>query len=869
MFTWNFQYISKTKLEETFEQLKVREEEKDILVRIHTSTHNAAEAVDLAAFIKEILPHAIIFGTSCSAAIYWGKIVKDQCVISLTSADEGRIRKKMVEAVKEDGTQRTPHDIFSDISDIMTDDTKLLLSFSTSLYKFTGDLVEESNDTFPGVVMTGGIADRSPVVRRDGAKCGFVFDENGWSDKAILFASFSGGVLECKSSFVSGAEPGGRDLEITKSYGSVILEINGRNAAEVMLEEAGEEIRDNKDLSELLPFVDKENEAVPVVIEYRSGISISDVYDDTSALMRERFDAGRNIDIEEKTDLVVANHTIKEGTVLRRSFIYDRKIISDNRTLYRMAENFPKDETLFAYSCSSRNRIYPGSVKWELSAYENTNMCGCITDGEISSVGGRNVFLNCSFTMTVLGEREYPQGYNPYAFSQTELVSGENVFITDYVVRNEQRFDDSGEEMPSGLKEFISDCSKKVFAIENDDLPNASAMNMDIDTKGYDRMCIINILEFTEMQVVFSRHMIDMTFQNYISKCRAFAAKKKYRIYSINKWKIAIGQPSFKVSLKTFTDDMHELQSQLFEHSEDHISIVPIFCIINGCTVSNLNMLYYTAKAEMEKKNEQFHVTDAYRVAKSDEEGIRQRYRMVNVINYAIANNKVIPYYQGIHDNKENRIHHYESLMRLRDENGNIYYPSSFLDVARTYGALYDLMQRQMIINVFDRFRDETDISVSINIGMRDIKNRETYEIIFDNLMKANNPWCYVFEILENEDIDDYDDMVAFVDRIHEFGGKISIDDFGSGFSNLKHIASIHSDFLKIDGSIVKECCDDEESEKLIALISYWKKMSIRKVSIVAEFVENEKIQDMMMKYGIDYSQGYLFSKPSEELMRG
>ena len=136
-------------------------------------------------------------------------------------------------------------------------------------------------------------------------------------------------------------------------------------------------------------------------------------------------------------------------------------------------------------------------------------------------------------------------------------------------------------------------------------------------------------------------------------------------------------------------------------------------------------------------------------------------------------------------------------------------------------------------------------------------------------LMKANNPGCYVFEILENEDIDDYDDMVAFVDRIHEFGGKISIDDFGSGFSNLKHIASIHSDFLKIDGSIVKECCDDEEAEKLIALISYWKKMSIRKVSIVAEFVENEKIQDMMMKYGIDYSQGYLFSKPSEDLLRG
>lgn len=128
------------------------------------------------------------------------------------------------------------------------------------------------------------------------------------------------------------------------------------------------------------------------------------------------------------------------------------------------------------------------------------------------------------------------------------------------------------------------------------------------------------------------------------------------------------------------------------------------------------------------------------------------------------------------------------------------------------------------------------------------------------------HPENFVFEILENEDIDDYNTLVAFVDKIHDLGGQISIDDFGSGFSNLKHIANIHSDYLKIDGSIVRNCTVDEQCANLIALIAYWRELSNRKMRIIAEFVENQEIQDLLLKYNIDYSQGYLFSKPCPEI---
>jgi EAL domain-containing protein (putative c-di-GMP-specific phosphodiesterase class I) len=328
---------------------------------------------------------------------------------------------------------------------------------------------------------------------------------------------------------------------------------------------------------------------------------------------------------------------------------------------------------------------------------------------------------------------------------------------------------------------------------------------------------------------------------------------------------VAIAAPSFMVSLKGFSEDMKMLQRKLFETTEQFIAIVPVFCIINGSDADTIGSVYTSARLEMMHKNIQFYVCDGT-PEEIDEESIRERYHMVNVINYALSHDKVIPYFQGIYDNNKKGIHHYESLIRLEDENGEIYYPGSFLDVARTFGLLYDELSKTMVRKVFEKFRDYPDRSVSINLGMRDIQNKEMTDYIYEFLATAKYPGNFVFEILENEDVDDYELLIDFVDRIHKLGGLVSIDDFGSGYSNLQHLASIHSDYIKIDGSIVKNCCKDPESENLVALVSDWKRLSVHDVKIVAEFVENGDIQNKLEEYGIDYSQGYFFSIPSPEL---
>ena len=167
---------------------------------------------------------------------------------------------------------------------------------------------------------------------------------------------------------------------------------------------------------------------------------------------------------------------------------------------------------------------------------------------------------------------------------------------------------------------------------------------------------------------------------------------------------------------------------------------------------------------------------------------------------------------------------------------------------------------------VLEKFSESEKKSVSINLGIRDIKNRGLIDYIYGYLSTVKHPENFVFEILENEDIDDYAMLVDFVDKIHYLGGKISIDDFGSGYSNLQHIANIPCDYLKIDGSIVRKSCEDEQSANLIAMISGWKKLRTDNLSIVAEYVENQQIQDLLLNYDTDYSQGYLFSKPSPDV---
>ena len=868
MFTWNFQFISKARLVDTFDQLKLDVSGGDILIRIHTASHRPEEAVELAKYIVKLVPGAHIFGTSTSAIIMNGKLIPNQCLISVTQMNRGSIRTELLSTYNESGEEPlSPEALCAGVTKaVVGPDTRFLLTFLTINYHDVYDFVELCNDVLPGIKMLGGLADGANSTLESAPDNTFVFDETGWSDKGIIVVSIGGDDVEICSSQATGVEAIGDEMEITDTYKLSVLSLDGKNAAMQYRMGIGNEISVRPELANLFPYVCSDAPEFPVFFHYFKSAKMSDLYPVNDPRNKVFYDAHPEFKEDKEIELINSNFNLIPGRKMKRAFIYDRKIIQDNRSMFRRLESFEKAETIFAYSCIVRSIIYSNCVKWELSAYENSNMGGCITYGEILNDEGRNRFVNGTFAVAALGENPSVQDFNPYTFMYTESLTDDNEELLNYLAYVEKNLEDNEDDATAGsVKTFIRDCENKLLYSDKYGIPNGAALNIDIKLKGIDRLCVIDVSDTISMKSVFSEQLIQLTYKNYITKCKKFAQTHNYHMYIVRDWRVIVGAESYMVSLSQFTQDMEELQKILFANKEDYIAIVPYCSVLNNCNNDNYLNAFNSSRIRMWQKNMQFYVSDATEI-QLDEDAIRDKYHIVNVINYAIANNKVIPQYQGIYDNNKGTIHHYEALMRIEDENGKMYYPNSFLDVARAYGLLYDSISMQMIKKVFERFKDSRYNSVSVNIGIRDIRNKEMTDYLYDFLSVAKYPENFIFELLENEDIDDYNRMVEFVDKIHELGAKIAIDDFGSGFSNLQHIINFHSDIVKIDGSIIKNCCINTGAENLVALIAAWKSLAGSDIDIIAEYVENEDIQKKLMSYSIDFSQGYYFAKPVTDI---
>lgn len=126
-----------------------------------------------------------------------------------------------------------------------------------------------------------------------------------------------------------------------------------------------------------------------------------------------------------------------------------------------------------------------------------------------------------------------------------------------------------------------------------------------------------------------------------------------------------------------------------------------------------------------------------------------------------------------------------------------------------------------MIRKVMEMFLDK-DIAVTVNLNVQDIYDRDMLRMIFHYLKEAKHPENFIFELVESEEIRDYQFIKQFADSVHEYGARIAIDDFGSGFSNMLHIIRIDADILKIDGEIIKEICCDKNCREFVELINDW-----------------------------------------------
>ncbi|MFY9081108.1 EAL domain-containing protein [Aliarcobacter butzleri] len=226
-------------------------------------------------------------------------------------------------------------------------------------------------------------------------------------------------------------------------------------------------------------------------------------------------------------------------------------------------------------------------------------------------------------------------------------------------------------------------------------------------------------------------------------------------------------------------------------------------------------------------------------------------------IKKALDEDKIVPYFQPIYNLKTSKIEKYEALVRLIDGN-NVISPYYFLDISKK-SKQYLQLTKTMIQKTFDYFKDK-DFEFSINLTFEDIKSEYISSFIIELLKEYKIGHRVVFEIVESEEIDNFRKINEFFVTIREYGCKIAIDDFGSGYSNFEYLAKLNVDYIKIDGSLIKDILINKSSQNIVSMLVNFAKG--QKVKTIAEFVSNKDILNKVRELGIDYVQGYYIKEP-------
>ena len=279
-----------------------------------------------------------------------------------------------------------------------------------------------------------------------------------------------------------------------------------------------------------------------------------------------------------------------------------------------------------------------------------------------------------------------------------------------------------------------------------------------------------------------------------------------------------------------------------------------------GVSTGIVNLLYTSGKAletALNKNLRFFQYDEAlYNMNKDlSANGMKD----LKVYRDALHNGNIVPYLQPIVDVNTEEVVKYEALARIVTEDGRVVSPNFFLKEAEEDKS-FEFFSRQLMQKIFHVY-EKNDIAISINLTYENIISKSMVTYIKNRLDKHGGEKI-TFEIVESEMIEDYTIVENFISMIKEYGCKVSIDDFGSGYSNFTNLVKLNADYIKLDGSLIEKLMSDTNVQTMVkALVTFAKGTNIQ---TVAEYVSSQEIAQVVKSYGIDLSQGYYYGRPRE-----
>ncbi|WP_373036003.1 EAL domain-containing protein [Sulfurimonas sp.] len=416
-----------------------------------------------------------------------------------------------------------------------------------------------------------------------------------------------------------------------------------------------------------------------------------------------------------------------------------------------------------------------------------------------------------------------------------------------------------------GFNVMLNHLTRQVYTDHLTGLKNRQALNDEVYSEEKNVLILSNIKEFSLLNELYGVDIGNEVLRQVANEFEKFASEYEMKAYRVSSDEYVLFKADDNFEADVYNDVLDELHSKInslsiYINELDETLGVEIY---SGLAFDHSHSLE-EAQMALKKAKEKSLPYLAYSQSVDTKKNSERILGMKRVIRHALEHKNIIPFFQPITD-CEGKIIKYEALVRIVDfEHGekNIIYPDDFLPVAIKSGLYIDVAL-EMLSQALPFFA-KRDEKISVNLLPNDFFNYTLMDKFMNLIGEFDSPQNIVIEITEQEGIEDFDRLERVVGKLRKLGVLIAIDDFGSGYANYAHILRIKPDYLKIDGSLIKNILTDDDSIILVKSIIHFAKDLGTKT--VAEYVESKEIFDVLKDYGVDEFQGYYFGHPADLL---
>ena len=816
-------YQNPEKLDLYCEAHELRDNDR-LLIQVFLGIPTQEAVEEIQKLLHERFPQAQILGTTTDGAIMGSEAVEEgKTLLAFTQFEQTRLRGTLVET--EDGDCAKTGERIAE--ELVGEQTRVIIAFTDGLHTNGENFLRGFDRHSPNVTVAGGMAGDNGRLQKT-----FVFTATEWTSDGAVAAALDNPTLTVYSRYNFDWIPVGKQMRVTKSQGNRIYEIDDEPAYEIYARYLGQEV------AQRLPASGIEFPLILDRPEATVGRAVTRTFSDGSLSFAGNITEGESIRFGVGNTELIHQNSIENARELN-----DRPI-----------------ESIFVYSCMARRHFLGAGVKAELLPLQSlAPTCGFFTYGEFFHSKGETELLNQSMTILALSESDEKR--HATIDEQTILRSIEQdrfkalAHLSNTVSRE---LESLNRRLERRIEEKTNKILQQAYTDRLTGLPNRLKLIHNLQEATGKYIVLIDIDNFTSLNDFFGFRVGDFVLKSLGERIDRYLDRREADLYKLPSDGYAVVHRFLKSQegLRNWLQDFSDyLRHQTIEYNEQSVTI--------SVTMGAARIEEGTgglAHADLALKHAQRTHVDylLYDEESQLSKKIQKNLRMAEKLNQAVKEHRIVPYYQPIYDLKSGKISKYECLARMICEDGSVIGPMQFLDVAKRTRQ-YPKITRLMIDQALE-CRTCTGHTLSVNISTDDILNEETRRFLLERLRQLKERQSLIFEILENQEILDDPVIMGFIEEVKALGGKIAIDDFGSGYANFHYMTRISADIIKIDGTLIRNIDRDENACAAVeAIATFARKIGMK---TVAEFVHSREVLETVKRIGIDCAQGFYLGKP-------